>query len=374
MTATAFRKVWWPRRGVATIEPLEMSPPAPHEVVVETACSLFNAGSETAFLYGLPNTPSADKSAMPDDEPESGVRGGWESHGWRSGDDFFPRRPEAGSVAGVIIEVGSEVQRARVGDRVQLNPYPHASHALVAEAQLNHIPDGVSFEEALFIAPAQTALFGVQKAVIQLAESVVVVGLGQIGLCALQLARLNGARPVIGIDPVESRLQLARALGADHVINPRTTDVNDEIHRITGGRGANVVIDASGNPDVLLTDFRIAARFGRVVILGSPRGVTNNINFYTDVMWKNLFIMGAHVTGGAPDTAYYMVPWQFGVWTAEQQRALLMDLVAGGDLDFQTMAAATTRMNYSEVQEAYRIAFEEHDRALNVIMDWGSGH
>jgi L-iditol 2-dehydrogenase len=366
----AAKKVWWPSRGIATIEPLELDPVGSHDVLVETKMSLFNVGSETAFLYGLPNTPSADTSPMPDDEPDTGVRSGWEMHGWRSGDDFFPRRPEAGSIVGTILEVGREVSEVEVGDRVQMNPFPHASHVVISESGINRIPDNVSDEEALFVAPGHTAWFGVQKAVVQLAESAVVVGMGQIGLSALQLVRLNGARPVIAIDVVESRLELARAVGADHTLNPSQCDVQAEVARLTSGRGANVVIDASGNPDVLVSDFGMAARYGRVVILGSPRGITKSVNFYTDIMWKNLFVIGAHVTGAIPEDSLYVVPWQFGVWTLKQQRTLIMELLARGDLDFRTLANATTPMSYIDVQEAYRTAFEDRDRALNVILQW----
>jgi len=147
-------------------------------------------------------------------------------------------------------------------------------------------------------------------------------------------------------------------------------NVEEEVVNFTQGQGVNVVIDASGSPQALATSFKIAARFARVVIVGSPRGITEGINFYTDVMWKNLFIIGAHVHGVAPEIAYYMTPWQFGLSTRDKQKDLIFRLLANGDLKFNAMAAASIKMSHREVQEAYRIAYEEHDRALNVIMDW----
>ena len=366
------KKVWWPKRGIATIEEFDIPDLGPTEVLLRAECSAFNAGSETAFLYGLPNTPSAVKENAPADEIQSGVRGGWDGLGWCSGDNFFPRAPEAGSIAGLVAEVGSQVKRFNVGDRVQISTWPHASHAVVPEARLKTIPENVTYEESLFAAPAHTALLGVQKAVIQLGEAVAVVGQGQIGIISVQLAKLNGARPVIAIDLSDTRLELAKKCGATHTINPRKCNLEEEVLRITEAEGVRVVIDASGSPEALPGDFRIAGRFGRIVIIGSPRGITKEVNFYPDIAWKNLFIMGAHVSGAAPDIDFYVVPWQFGLWTAKQQRDQIFRLLEGGDLNFKDMAAGTLRMSHREVQEAYRIALEEHDRALNVILNWAA--
>ena len=366
------KKVWWPQRGVATLEDFDIPHPKAGEVLLEAAISLFNAGSETAFLYGLPNTPSAEKSAPRKAELRGGFRSGWESLGWRSGDDFFPRAPESGSIAGVVMEVGEGVTSVQVGDRVQVGIQPHASHAAVVAEKVNRIPDDVSFQEAVFAAPAHTALFGVQKAVIQLGESVAVVGLGQIGIAAVQFARLNGARPVIGIDLAEKRLAVAAGCGAAHTLNARAPDFEEHLYDITNGAGVNVVIDASGSANALLVDFRVAARFGRVVIVGSPRGITEQVNFYPDVVWKNLFIIGANVSGAAPDIGYHLVPSQFGISTSRQQRDLIFRLLAEGDINFKDMVAACMTLSHQDVQEAYRVAHEERDRALNVILDWTS--
>lgn len=362
-------RVWWPKRGIATIEEFELPPLNPNQILLKAQCSLFNAGSETAFLYGLPNTPSAI-SENPDDTLIDGVQTGWDKLGWKSGKDFFPRAPEAGSISGAIIQVGEAVKDFGAGDRVQVSTYPHASHAIVTPDQIRRIPDKVTAEEALFAAPAHTALFAVQKSVIQLGEAVAVVGQGQIGICAVQFAKLNGARPVIAIDVAENRLAIARACGADYVINPKKVSLENEMLRLTGGAGAQVVIDASGNPEVLPTDFTIAGRFGRVVIVGSPRGVTKNVNFYTDVMWKNLFVMGAHVSGADPGQEFYLVPWQFGIDTAKRQRDLIFRLFENGDLKCKPMVDGTVKMDHAEVQKAYQIAFEEHEQTLNVILDW----
>ncbi len=362
-------RIWWPRRGVATIEPFEIPVLKPNEVLLRANCSLFNAGSETAFLYGLPNTPGAvenEGSEQTDDVVE-----GWGRLGWKSGKSFFPRAPEAGSIAGTIEAVGPDVKSFRPGDRAQVSTYPHASHAVVTEAQLRRTPAAVTDDEVLFAAPAHTALLAAQKAVIQLGEAVVVLGQGQIGICAVRFARLNGARPVIAIDYVENRLAIAKQCGADHVLNGADEALERKVLSLTGGSGAQVVIDATGNPAALPIAFRLAGRFGRVVIIGSPRGVTKEVNFYTDVMWKNLFVLGAHVSAAAPDTEYYLVPWQFGLETAKRQRDLIFRLIESGDLDFAPLVAGTISMDSGEVQRAYQIALEEHDRALNVILRWG---
>src|SRR6185369_13269822 len=109
--------------------------------------------------------------------------------------------------AGIVIEAGRGVHAFKVGDRVATNG-PHAEYVRVPQTLAARIPDNVSFEAAAFTPLAAIGLQGLRLAAPTLGETVVVYGLGLIGLLTAQLARANGCR-VIGIDTNPQRLALA---------------------------------------------------------------------------------------------------------------------------------------------------------------------
>jgi 2-desacetyl-2-hydroxyethyl bacteriochlorophyllide A dehydrogenase len=145
-----------------------------------------------------------------------------------------------------------------------------AEQALVpmANMTLRKVPDGVSDEIALFAGDvAGTGYHSVVEAGVQPGDTVAVLGLGPVGLCAVQAALAAGAAPVYAIDGVEQRLDVARALGATpiHLTEERPRDV---IKAATGGRGLDATIDAVGHPDALDLAIRLTRSAGTVVATG----------------------------------------------------------------------------------------------------------
>ena len=135
---------------------------------------------------------------------------------------------------GVVVETGPRVERFAPGDRVVTNG-PHAEYVRVSHTLAAHIPDGVSFETAAFTPLAAIGLQGLRLAAPTLGETVVVYGLGLIGLLTVQLARANGCE-VIGIDRDPSRLTLAERFGARTVAASEGVDVARAVLDLTGGR------------------------------------------------------------------------------------------------------------------------------------------
>jgi len=110
------------------------------------------------------------------------------------------------------------------------------------------IPEDIDFETAALFESFGVALHAVDEANIRLGDVVVVLGCGPIGLYIQQLAKLSGASKVIGVEVSKYRLELAMKIGvADELIDASTTDPVKQILKITNGRGANVVIEASGS-------------------------------------------------------------------------------------------------------------------------------
>lgn len=142
-----------------------------------------------------------------------------------------------------------------------------AEYALVPRANLvlRAVPDGVSDEIALFAGDVMgTGYHGVEASGLRAGDTAAVIGLGPVGLCAVQAAHLAGAR-VIAIDRVEDRLALAKALGATP-LHMGEQDVRAEVKLLTGG--VDVAIDAVGHPDALETAIRVTRECGAVQCLG----------------------------------------------------------------------------------------------------------
>jgi len=141
--------------------------------------------------------------------------------------------------AGVVVETGSRAGAFAVGDRVVTNG-AHAEYVRVPHTLAARIPDGVSFEAAAFTPVAAIGLQGIRLAEPTLGETVVVYGLGLIGLLTVQLLRANGCR-VIGIDRDARRLLLAEEFGAT-AVDGSAGDPAATVLALTGGVGADAVL------------------------------------------------------------------------------------------------------------------------------------
>ena len=174
------------------------------------------------------------------------------------------------SNAGEIIAIGEGVEDYQIGDRV-LSLRQHASHVIASTEPhaLVKIPENVSSDEATFGVLGSVSMHGVRKARIELGEFVAITGVGLVGQLALQLASKTGGEALIAIDPCESRLRIAEKLGATHVLNPDESDFKSVVNSITGNRGLDVTIEASGYPQALLYIFDLSRIGGRIVQLGS---------------------------------------------------------------------------------------------------------
>lgn len=204
--------------------------------------------------------------------------------------------------AGVVESVGPAVTRVRPGDRVLLNPGVScgrcpacaegeqplcrrfailgehragtaAELVVVPEENLGPVPDGMGWAQAAAFPLATLTAWRmlVSRARLRPGETVLIWGIGGgVAQAALQVARLAGATTIV-TSGSPAKLETARALGADHLLDHAAQDVVAEVKRITGGRGADVVVDSVGErtwPDSL----RCLARMGRMVVCGATTG------------------------------------------------------------------------------------------------------
>lgn len=238
---------------------------APNEVLIETTVSGIKHGTELNLYRGT--NPFADqvwdpvlRVFRPPEEGETVA-------------PFFPHT--LGSwAAGIVKQVGSQVQLLAPGDRVH-GEWKHRQTAIKEQGAVYSIPAGVEAETMVFTDPARFALVSIHDAQIKLGDRVAIFGMGAIGLIALQMARLNGAAQVIAVDTIPARLALARQLGADQVFNAVECDAGLEIKKATDKLGVDVAIEISGAYAGLQHAIRCVQREGRVVTTsyyGDQRG------------------------------------------------------------------------------------------------------
>src|ERR1700761_5263180 len=133
------------------------------------------------------------------------------------------------------------------------------------------VPDSMSDEEATLVVTAGTAMYGLTElGGLMAGEGVAVLGPGPIGLLGVAVAKALGASPVVLTGTRDHRLQIGRALGADHVINVRNEDPVDAVRRITGGKGLDYVLECSGAPDAVNQAARMLNRGGRICLAAFP--------------------------------------------------------------------------------------------------------
>jgi threonine dehydrogenase-like Zn-dependent dehydrogenase len=223
------------------------------------------------------------------------------------------------------------------------------------------IPDGVSFEQASLARVAVFPLQGVRLANLRLGEDVAVFGQGLIGQLARQFATIDGAATIVGIDLVDGRLDVARRHGATHVLNPARDDVPAAIAGITGRRGVDVAIEATGNPAVINDALRAAAMLGRVILLGSPRGRVE-IDPYSDIHQKGVSVIGAHGRTAS------IQPNQYHRWNTGEHLRLAMELMRQGRL--RTDGLISHRVPAGEALGVFDALTERAQEYLGVLIEW----
>lgn len=155
-------------------------------------------------------------------------------------------------------------------------------YAIVAENRVTRVPSGTNLKTAALLGCAVTTGFGVvlNNARLRIGESIVVYGAGGIGLNIVQAAAMVSASPVIAVDLFDTKLDLARRMGATHAVNAASADPASAIREILGARGLDVFVDNTGLPAVIELGYTLTKTQGRVVLVGVPRK-GNNINIYS---------------------------------------------------------------------------------------------
>ncbi len=279
-----------------------------NEILVETAFSSISCGTERVSVLGDPNI-TVDTL-----DPKDPVK--------------FPRYGGYSS-SGTVIKLGSEVAGLQVGDRVAMCWTTHSRFNIIGSENVIKLSEGISLREAALFNLATFSLAAIRKTKVELGESMLVMGLGAMGLFSVMLAKAAGAVPVIAVDPIEERREKAMKFGADFALNPTEPDFAKKVKELTGG-GAATAIEATGLGGGLDECLDCMAKFGRVALLGCIRNSFFTLDYYRKVHGRGVQLIGAHAL------ARPTVDSHPGYFTQQDDMKALMKLCEGGRINLES--------------------------------------
>jgi len=320
--------------------------PEPGQVLVEVKASLVSPGTELGGVKRRRENPSD-----------------------------APPRPFGYGNAGVVIGQGEGCEDIPVGTRLACmgaGYARHATHAAVPRNLTTPIPEGVDFGQASFACLAATALNAIRRGELQLGENVAVVGLGIVGQCACQLARLSGCH-VMAIDRLPMRLDLATRTGAHLAVNATDVDAVAEADRFARGYGMDAAIMAFGGDGTdafkmlvqMLKRAPDTHKMGRVVIVGGAR-----IDHGFAAALGNIDVRSS----ARPGPGYHDEAWEHGAdyapvfvqWTTRRNMEECLRAVENGGMRVDPLV--THRVSLDEAPEACEALIQTPNEALGVVI------
>lgn len=313
------------------------SPPAGH-VRIRTEASAVSSGTELAVFTGThqwlkdPNYPE-----------------------WR-----FPFRSGYSS-CGVVEAVGDGVDGLTVGMRVATNGN-HASHVNRRAEGCWRVPDGVPPEVAAATCIARYGFGAAARVPTTMGRCVIVQGLGVIGQNAVRAFAASGAFPVVGLDSYANRRATAIRGGADAAFDPKSPALSDELATLLGEPRADIVADATGIPAGVPQAMSLTRDGGQCVIVGSPRGLQDAVNFYPDMHKRCIEVLGAH-----GDFLFWKLGERLG-WNVDKAMRWLLAMFASGR--FRTDGLPSEVFSPNEASSVYDRLLNGKSAIVSAAFDW----
>lgn len=316
--------------GSVCLRPSDAPDPAAGEVRVATTVSLMSTGTENTVFTGDFGSPTH-----------------WE---------YFATMPhEPGYLTvGVVDAVGAGVAPLRPGDRV-FHRAGHGSRFTLPAAEVCPVPDGVTDDEAVWAGLAKIAYRAAVAAPFALGGRVVIVGAGPVGQMAVRWAAAAGCEVVAVVARSAGRLEHATRGGATHAIALPVVEAAGAVREALGGAEPELVVDATGNAEVLGQLLVLAGPYARILLLGDP-GHPGDQRLNSYLMLKGLTVQAVHDThfrhgGREPDVLRYL----FG-------------LMARGRFDCSGLISH--RFAPEDAAQAYKLANEQRGDTMGIAFDW----
>lgn len=282
-----------------------------NDIIVKLCVSSISSGTERANLMGSKTTSWKVPEAK---------------------EAIFPRRVGYSS-SGIVERVGKNVTRFKVDDRVVTWWGKHSQYLVISEKNAADIGN-VSFEDAALFHIATFPLAAIRKCRLEIGESAIVMGMGILGIIALQLLKAAGAAPIIAVDPDPKKREKALKSGADFAFDPYDENFAADVKKVTNG-GAKVGIEVTGIGAGLDGILDCMALKGRVALLGCTRSSDFTIDYYHKVHGPGITLVGAH-THARPEYES-----SNGWWTQEDDIDALTKLTRLGRLKLSDIVDET---------------------------------
>jgi threonine dehydrogenase-like Zn-dependent dehydrogenase len=323
------------RNGETIVAEVPMPTPQAGEALVRTSASLVSAGTERMLVEFAEKSLLGKARSRPDlarQVIDKARREGMLTTLEAAFGRLDQPMPLGYSSAGTIVALGEGVQGLQVGQRVACaggNYAVHAEYACVPRNLLAPLPDAVDFESAAFATLGAIALHGFRLAEVQLGERVAVIGLGLLGLLAVEIAQAAGCR-VFGVDLLPERVTLAQQLGAEAVQNEQAAET---ALNFTHGRGCDAVLicaDTASDEPVVLAG-TIARDRARVVAVGAVGlHIPHKVYYEKELTFLNSRSYGPGRYDPAYEESGRDYPVGYVRWTEGRNLEAIVDLIACG--------------------------------------------
>lgn len=324
----------------AEVVPFECREPNPMEVTVKYEYTAISSGTERSNISGDPNV----NAATPFD-PNA---------------PLFPRY-SGYSGTGIVYKIGEGVKNVKVGDRVVIRWGTHAEYYTTSCRNVVKIPEGVDFDEAAFALISNFSLGAIRKVRLEIGESLIVMGLGVLGIFSVMLGKAAGACPIIAVDPVAERREYALKMGADYALDPNDENFAKTVKQLTGG-GVKTAIEVSGFGKALDQVLDCIQPFGRIALLGCTRDSNFTIDYYRKVHYPGITIVGAH-THARP--VFESRP---GFWAENDDIAAILKLLKAKRIDYKQLISEVHKPE--DAPEVYKRLVTDKNFPVGVLFKW----
>jgi len=320
--------------GKAALVERELPRMNENEVLIKTLYTVVSAGTEKANVLDLPNTAAYGR--WPKVEGYAGI--------------------------GIVEKIGSQVTKVAEGDRVLVYHGTHAQFSIRPETHIYPVKVDVPDEWGPFAVVGAMGLGGLRKTELELGESAMVMGLGLLGIFALQCAVWSGACPVIAADLNPERRALALQLGADYAFDPAEPDFAEQVKAVTDGKGVNAIVEVTGAAVALEQALDCVARQGRIALNGCTRISDCKVDYYRQVHVPGVKLIGAHnmVRPKCESYPHY--------WTNEADCLALLGLMSKGKIKVDPVLS--TVASPEQCEEVYHRLCTDKNFPLGVVFDW----
>ena len=305
-----------------------------NEVLTEMEYTVISGGTERACIMAMPN----------------------------AGGDCFPKMLGYCGV-GKVLKIGDKVRNVAVGDRVLVYHGCHMKYNVTPDIKVTKVEDeNMDSLDAAFVVIAAMGLGGTRKLEIELGESAMVMGLGLLGMFAVQFCRLSGAYPVIAADLNPARRELALKLGADYAFDPADPDFVKNVKAVTKGKGVRATVEVTGASLAMKQAVECASWMGRVSLLGCTRISDVPIDYYQQVHRPGVKLIGAH-NFVRPQVESY--PHH---WTHQDDCRAILDMISAGRVKVAPIVSRV--VSPLDAEEVYDQLCDDPTFPIGTVFDW----